>query len=259
MNLNQLSRVTDRSVEELKDILYDEFGIIILSADMPLQQDIITKIVARFRPAVKLKADVGNKKRFCQLDEDFADTPSVSWTYTKKLLQYCVENKYLIFIDTCSLLTQSAFFQFYECLKTYAHVLYVPYVVTEELKRILFDHRRDEELQKRAEKALQFICKEEENGEIIFIGNENDKRNNEHGQKVIHADRVIIEKLNYYRNNARSSLFITQDHDVTVDVLKLNEWRSLESNALVLVKKLGKGGILEDNADDTVNPTLPID
>lgn len=259
MNLNELSHITDRPVEELKDILYDEFSIIVLSADMPLQQDVATKIVARFRPDVKFEPDVRNKKHLYQLDEDIADTPSISWAYTKKLLQYCVDNKYLFFIDTCSLLTQPAFFQFYKCLKTYAYVLYVPYVVTEELKKLLLDHRRDEELRKRAEKVLQFICKEEENGEIIFIGNEHDKRNNEHGQKVVHADRVIIEKLNYYRNNARSCLFITQDHDVTVDILKLNEWRSLESNALILVKKLGKGGILEDNANDIVNPTLPID
>jgi len=253
MNLLELSSAINKPLEEIRKILYNDFNIIVLSDDMPLQEEITEKIISMFNPNF-------NNDENGYFDEDFClEEQQVSLAYTRKLLRYCIANKYLFFIDTCSLLHQPAFFMFYKILKEQKNVLYVPYVVIEELKKILIDKKRDESLKKKAEKALQFICMEEEKGEIVFIGNEKDKRNNEHGQKVIHADRVIIEKLNFYRNDARSCLFITQDHDATVDVLKLNEWRSLESNALILVKKIGREGILEDNADDTVNPTLPID
>ncbi len=259
MTLRELAQVTEKSEKELKDILYDEFSIIVLAPDIPLQPEVTAKLVTRFKPDAKVKPVVRKKKKFPQPDGKNAAAPNVSWDYTKKLLQYCIDKKYLIFIDTCSLLKQPEFFQFYECLKSFPHVvLYVPYVVTEELKNML-EPDREADVRRRAEKVLKFICKEEAQGEIIFIGNEHDKRNKANGDKGVHADRIFIEKLNYYRNNSRSCLFITQDHDVTVDVLKLNEWCSLHSSASIVVKKIGKGGILENNSPEIKNPKLPID
>ena len=76
---------------------------------------------------------------------------------------------------------------------------------------------------------------------------------------MIHADRVLIEKLIYFRNDSRSSLLITQDHGVTVDALKQNEWQSTKSNAQIIVKKIGREGVLIDNSRDIKNPKLPID
>lgn len=100
---------------------------------------------------------------------------------------------------------------------------------------------------------------EETNNNVVTVGNENDKRANEHSEKVIHADRVIIEKLIFFRNDSKSSLFITQDFDATVDALKQNDWHSTKSSALILVKKISKKGVLIDNTKETVNPILPID
>lgn len=178
--------------------------------------------------------------------------------YTKKLIRYCFEYKYLIFIDTCSLMNEN-FYEFYDIfvgLSQESSVLYVPYVVMEELKRLM---KKEGDIAKVAKKRLEFIAVQCENRKMQIVGDEEDKRTNEFGKKVIHADRVLIEKLIYFRNDSRSSLLITQDHGVTVDALKQNEWQSTKSNAQIIVKKIGREGVLVDNSRDIKNPKLPID
>lgn len=181
--------------------------------------------------------------------------------YTGELLKYCVDNKILIFIDTCSILNES-FYDFYklfiEAKGNSDYRLYVPYVVGEELKNLI---RRDQDIKDKALEVLEFIGQEQEKGNLAVIGDDGDRRTNERGERVIHADRLIIEKLIYFRNDSRSSLFITQDHDATVDALKQNDWKSTRSNAVILVKKIVRGGCLVDNTNesDTDNPRLPID
>lgn len=178
--------------------------------------------------------------------------------YTKKLIRYCFECKYLIFIDTCSLMNEN-FYEFYDIfvsLSQNGSVLYVPYVVMEELKRLI---KKGGDIAKVAKNRLKFVAVQCENMKMLIVGDEEDKRTNEFGEKVIHADRVLIEKLIYFRNDSRSSLLITQDHGVTVDALKQNEWQSTKSNAQIIVKKIGREGVLIDNSRDIKNPKLPID
>ncbi|WP_308682358.1 PIN domain-containing protein [Stomatobaculum longum] len=178
--------------------------------------------------------------------------------YTKKLIRYCFECKYLIFIDTCSLMNEN-FYEFYDIfvgLSQESSVLYVPYVVMEELKRLI---KKGGDIAKVAKNRLEFIAVQCENKKMQIVGDEEDKRTNEFGKKVIHADRVLIEKLIYFRNDSRSSLLITQDYGVTVDALKQNEWQSTKSNAQIIVKKIGREGVLIDNSRDIKNPELPID
>ena len=66
----------------------------------------------------------------------------------------------------------------------------------------------------------------------------------------------MLEKLIYFRNDSQSCMLITQDYGLTVDALQQNESHSSKSSALVLVKKIGKGGALLDNTDDVKNPKV---
>lgn len=187
------------------------------------------------------------------------ESPEVE--YTRKLISYCIDQKYLIFIDTCSLLNR-CFYEFYDLfLNTTngAYTLYVPYVVIEELKNILKKRDKERDVLKAAEERIAYIAEQCKEGNMKIVGDENDKRTNERGEKVVHADRVLIEKLIFFRNDSKSCLLITQDYGVTVDALKQNDWQSTKSRAQILVKKIGNKGSLIDNSEDVKNPKLPID
>lgn len=274
MNLIELSEKINKPMELLKEEIIELFGIIILSEYNPVNEIIVRHYIGT---AVKPnkntdKQDTGKKSEVNKGQNNIDELQSCldelnniinpEIAYTKKLLKYCIDKKYLIFIDTCSLLNDNFddFYKLYISQKGNSDIrLYIPYVVTEELKKIATDNRKEKELSDKAIRILMFISEEEVKQNIFMVGNESDKRTNEHGKKVIHADRVIIEKLIFFRNDARSSLFITQDFDATVDALKQNDWHSSKSSALILVKKIIKGGALADNTKETVNPRLPID
>lgn len=267
----ELSRELNRPVADVQEEIANTFGVIVLSEFNTVQGSIVTHFLGEKQKAAPLvkkqppavPAAAQRPKQPTEMDELLAELDDIRYperAYTKKLLRYCLDNKYLIFIDTCSLLNEHFmdFYQGYLDLKGRSP-LYVPYVVVEELKRIVLDRRKDKALMDKAVEILKFIGQETEKNNIVQVGDEGDKRRNERGEKVIHADRLIIEKLIFFRNDARSSLFITQDFDATVDALKQNDWQSTKSNALILVKKITRGGALVNNTKDTVNPSLPID
>ena len=268
MNLLELSKETGIQLDVLKDEILDQFGIIILSEYSNLQQIVVDHYSSSFKHNKQVahknkknpNENSSSEESEC-LDELIGiQQPKV--TYTKKFLKYCIDNRFLIFVDTCSLLNDN-FMDFYRIYIDQRGSLmgniYIPYVVIEELKRIIIEKKKEQNVIQRAIEVLQFVEKEETKHNIVLVGDENDKRANERGEKVIHADRVIIEKLIFFRNDSRSSLFITQDFDATIDALKQNDWHSSKSKALILVKKIIKGGALVDNTKETVNPALPID
>ena len=267
MNLIELSQETNKSISLLKKEIFDNFGIIILSEFNTVQDNIISFFINPESANEDVTTIVDEKQRFepsIEEERNFLEKlKSIQYPeiiYTEKLLRYCFDNKYLILIDTCSLLYDS-FYDFYKIFLSQRHnnstKMYIPYVVTEELKRIVLEGKKEQKVIDKAINILKFIQAEKDN--IMIVGNENDKRTNEHGEKVIHADRVIIEKLIFFRNDSRSSLFITQDYDATVDALKQNDWHSTKSSAYILVKKITNGGALIDNTKETINPKLPID
>ena len=272
MNLMELSRELNRPVAALQEEIANTFGVIILSEFNTVQEAVVAHFLGekqKAAPRVEKQAPAvpaaQRPKEPTEMEQLLAELDDIRYpdrAYTKKLLRYCLDNQYLIFIDTCSLLNEHFmdFYQGYLAQKGRAKSpLYVPYVVVEELKRIVLDRRKDRALIDKAVAILQFIGQETEKNNIVQVGDEGDKRRNERGEKVIHADRLIIEKLIFFRNDARSSLFITQDFDATVDALKQNDWKSTKSNALILVKKITRGGALVNNTKNTVNPPLPID
>lgn len=268
MNLIELSNTINKPIELLKEEILDRFGIIVLSELNELQHGIIENYIGLQKQPIQKKElkpsseepIISSNEKNCLEELDDIQHPELA--YTKKFLKYCLDNRYLIFIDTCSLLNEH-FIDFYNLYVSQrgsaSSYLFVPYVVIEELKRIVIDNKKEKAVVDKAIEVLRFIQDEEKKKNIIMVGNEDDKRANERGEKVIHADRVIIEKLIFFRNDSRSSLFITQDYDATVDALKQNDWHSSKSNAFILVKKIVKGGALVNNTKETVNPKLPID
>lgn len=278
MNLVEVSEITKITVEELREILLTEFNRIVLSDYSQVDERVLEKLM----DYLQIDSDgynndyeeededqvdcnnegsdaIGSPEEECLKELKLLSYPEVE--YTKDLLEYCMNNKYLIFIDTCSLLNDN-FYLFYDLFTQAAKrpaILFVPYVVKEELMNMLQKKEKEHSVLQKVEDRINFIVEQCKLGKIKIVGDENDKRTNERGEKVIHADRVIIEKLIFFRNDSKNCLLITQDHGVTVDALKQNDWQSTKSHALILVKKIGKGGVLVDNTEDDTNPKLPID
>jgi len=264
MNLLELSAATGMPLDSLKATIAERFQIIVLSDHAQLRRDIVQALGPDVVPAEPAKlaptarsADGENAALLEQLEQ--ALMPELA--YTRKLLNYCVREKFLIIIDICSLLHEQ-FYAFYDLFKPIAQRggarLIVPYVVAEEMKRMLIRRNKEPNVLERCEKVMKFLLPERDAGLIEFVGSEDDKRTNRKGEKSVHADSLLLEKIMYFRNDARSVLLITQDHGFSVDALHLNHMQSSIANAVVLAKKIIRRGALVDNADDAVCPSLPI-
>lgn len=278
MNLVEVSEITEITIEELREILLNEFNRIVLSDYSQVDERVLKRLMDYLQIDLnvcdsdyeeededqvdcdnEVSDAFGSPEEECLKELELLSYPEIE--YTKNLLEYCMNNKYLIFIDTCSLLNDN-FYLFYGLFVQVAKpptTLYVPYVVKEELMNMLQKKEKEHCVLQKVEDRINFIVEQCKLGKIKIVGDENDKRTNERGEKVIHADRVIIEKLIYFRNDSKNCLLITQDHGVTADALKQNDWQSTKSHALILVKKIGKGGVLVDNTEGDTNPKLPID
>lgn len=267
MNLLEISQATKSSMDDLKEILMVQFNRIVLSEYIELDEDIQRKLMDYLQGNSCGQTDpvgIRNDSETTNEEQCFEELSGIlhpEMKYTKELLTYCSKHNYLFFIDTCSLLNQH-FLDFYSVFdKTVRKEsgMYIPYVVLEELKKICMDKKKEDDISERARHMMEFILQKCQQNRMRIIGDEGDKRTNERGEKVIHADRVMLEKLIYFRNDSQNCMLITQDYGLTVDALQQNESHSSKSSALLLVKKIGKGGALLDNTDDIKNPELPID
>ncbi len=275
MNLIELSQRANRSMDDLKKILMIQFNRIILSEYIDLDEEILQKLmgylnISQTDPTGSSDLPAGSQEISDDLMEitdeeqcfkELSDILHPKMKYTRELLEYCSEHNYLFFIDTCSLLNQHFFdfFTVFDAAVSWESSLYIPYVVLEELKKICMDKKKEEEVVKKARHIFDFILQKCKQNRMKIIGDDEDRRTNDRGEKVVHADRVMLEKLIYFRNDSQNCMLITQDYGLTVDALQQNESHSSKSSALLLVKKIGKGGVLLDNTDDVKNPKLPID
>lgn len=264
MNLLELSAAIGIPPDTLKATIAERFQVIVLSDHAQLRGDIVQALGADVVPPEPAKlvaatrlADGRNVALLEQLEQ--ALTPELA--YTRKLLDYCMHKNFLIVIDLCSLLHEQ-FYAFYDLFRPIAQQsdarLIVPYVVVEEMKRMLIRRNKEPGVLERCEKVMKFLLPERDAGLIEFVGSEDDRRTNRKGEKGVHADSLLLEKIMYFRNDARSVLLITQDHGFSVDALYLNHMQSSIANAVVLAKKIIRRGALVDNADDAVCPSLPI-
>ena len=261
MNLIELSQRTNRSMDDLKEILMIQFNRIILSEYIDLDEEILQKLmgylnISQTDPAgsQEISDDFMETTDEEQCFKELSDILHPEMKYTRELLEYCSEHNYLFFIDTCSLLNQHFFdfFTVFDAAVSWESSLYIPYVVLEELKKICMDKKKEEEVVKKARHIFDFILQKCKQNRMKIIGDDEDRRTNARGERV-------LEKLIYFRNDSQNCMLITQDYGLTVDALQQNESHSSKSSALLLVKKIGKGGALLDNTDDVKNPKLPID
>ncbi|MCI7258639.1 MAG: hypothetical protein MR466_04305 [Ruminococcus sp.] len=267
MNLIELSKKTNQSIDSLKDEILNQFGRIILTEYLPIQNEIVDYFCLNSKKEKKNLdkiSDLDSKKKKCPEPSRQMQHPEL--VYTKKLLNYCMENHYLIFIDTCSLVDDNFkdFYQiFVEQKKNFDTVLHVPHSVTQELKKHAFNKKEKEKIRKAAEEALRIIDRERNKGNIVVVGNEKDKRDNKNGVKTFFADPIFYEKMAALRNVSKSSLLITQDGNLTCDVLTNNRLKSINSTAVILVKSIERGGILKNHwkikKENITYPKLPID
>ena len=264
MNLLELSATIGLPSDTLKAMITERFQVIVLSDHAQLRGDIVqalrtdTALLESVEQTpITRPVDDGKAVLLEQLEQAFM--PEL--IYTRKLLDYCMCEKFLIIIDLCSLLHEQ-FYAFYDLFKPIAQQrgtrLIVPYVVLEEMRRMLIRRNKGPDVLERCERVMEFLLPERDAGLIEVVGSEEDKRTNRKGEKDVHADSLLLEKIMYFRNDARSVLLITQDHGFSMDVLHLNHMQSSIANALVLAKKIIRRGALVDNADDAVCPSLPI-
>lgn len=176
---------------------------------------------------------------------------------TERLFRSCARDNILIIIDTCSILNPG-FPEFYERFAQLAArtqlKLIVPFLVKEE---IAHKYSTDAHLKNVCMERMRLLLSGYEAGIISFVGSKEDQRaTRKDGGIGIQADPTLLEKALSYRTRGRSVLLITQDHNLSLDALSLNHFNSFEVKALVLAKKIIRGGALSDNAEDAVCPQL---
>ena len=235
MNLIELSQKIGLPPETVREILLSRCHRIVLHELAPVNAEAEAELLAayaHFPPPV-------TPPEKCQ---DFHHS-HIDDTHRKdgvlSFLRRCDAKGYHVLIDTCSLL-HPGFFPFYEFYRdATTRPLYVPYVVQLELEKKLHDPR----LHAQASRVLELICRDDR---ITLLGDAKDLRRTDHGEKRVHADPVLVEKLTYLRNSGVSVLLLTQDKDLSADLLNINKLRCRSTKASIIVKKLTPDGILAD-------------
>ena len=135
MNLIELSQRTNRSMDDLKEILMIQFNRIILSEYIDLDEEILQKLmgylnISQTDPAgsQEISDDFMETTDEEQCFKELSDILHPEMKYTRELLEYCSEHNYLFFIDTCSLLNQHFFdfFTVFDAAVSWESSLYIP-------------------------------------------------------------------------------------------------------------------------------------
>lgn len=260
MYIGDFAGVLGLTTEEAKEILKTKYESIILSDHIPFQDDLEERIkedFPYFNRSMRFKEKVmGMDHKECETLEDFD-------VDTEGLIRRCIDRHFVILIDTCSLLNCN-FFLFFEkvrpVLRELGGRILIPQVVMYELERKESD-KYDLRLAETASSVHSYLEEQIGNGFIAVVLDgedpENDFVKDEKGCDIAFADILWVEKMIFYRRKRKNVLMITQDHDLTLDLLQQNKLESSRSNAAVIVvKKIGKNGMLIDNAEDTVNPRI---
>lgn len=162
-----------------------------------------------------------------------AKTPDEHLKPVDELEEYVREWK--IFIDTCSLLKSSAnmfWNNIIPLLHQYNAKVIIPYRCIQELANHQ-NNKNDIELASKAKNALKILKQLEHSGYIDIRGEKSDN----------FADNVFNVVFTKFRMKY-NLLLITQDRNLSEDILKLNESKSVTSKKSIHVKQLNKQGLL---------------
>ena len=173
MNLIEFSKISNQSIDNLKELLMIQFNRIVLSEYVGLDEKVLHELMDYFGinqidsvSHTDLPEGDFEKQGFSseptdeeQCFRELSDILHPEIKYTRKLLEYCSEHNYLFFIDTCSLLNQYFydFFNMFDKTVQSNSSLYIPYVVLEELKKICIDKKKDDEVVEKARRIFDFI------------------------------------------------------------------------------------------------------
>lgn len=156
---------------------------------------------------------------------------------SRKIIEQYVKDGYKIFIDTCSLLEDSVniFWQsIIPYLHQYSSKIIIPLRCIEELQK----HQKDISNPNLANDALNSlkVIKQLLAAEYVEIRGESTDN---------FADNVFIVVFTKFRMTEKL-LLITQDRDLSEDILKLNESKAVTHANPIHVKKINKYGFLSN-------------
>ena len=246
MTLIELSNLIGKPAAQIAKEIEEQHRIILLDNKLPLKDTIVTEYQGRY-------PNLFTDPTHSEIDET---------SETHRFLKYCIDNRYRIIIDTCSLLRNGfdAFYQmFLDVKKDSETKIFVPFVVCQELNKKINDMSKPKEVRERAKMLLMdFIPQELKKGHIIVVGTEEDQRLNKQGEMDYFADPIFEEKVLFLKYTGTNVLVIAQDHALTKALLsKTSDNEAIITKANVVVKKLNTRGALVDNAEDCKNPELP--
>ena len=159
-------------------------------------------------------------------------TPSLA-EKARKDLRHCLTH-YKVFIDTCSLLNDSAA-QFWSnavpLLEETGNKIIITTKVVEELEKH-YRNQNNPPLAKKAATALEYINVLLKSQLVVIQGEQSD----------VFADNVFQVVFTKFRMTERL-LLITQDQDLATDILNLNNNKSVRANR-VYVKRINQFGYL---------------
>ena len=158
--------------------------------------------------------------------------------FTVGFLKNILESNFVVMADTCAVMS-AGFGKFIKNAETVfmeknRHFV-IPYMVDVELHRKL------------SEKKLEFYSGLVEKKLFVIYHDENEWSGTLRDKP--HADPVIFEKASVYRRQSTNVLVITQDKNLTHDILELNTMKSTQSKARIIVKKINEYGCLDEYAD----------
>lgn len=155
----------------------------------------------------------------------------------RNALEQYVKDGYKIFIDTCSLLEDSAD-EFWQNIIPFLHQYDVKIIIPLRCGQELEKHQQstsDQELAKKATHCIKIVNQLRKAGIVELKGEESDN----------FADNVFMVVFTKFRMTEKL-LLITQDRDLAEDILKLNESKAVIRANPIHVKKINKYGFLSN-------------
>lgn len=157
---------------------------------------------------------------------------------TTDFLNNILDNNFVVMADTCAIMSEG----FYDFIKIAEPVF------REKNKHFVIPYMVDVELHRKISgKKLEFYSELIKKHLFVLYHDQNEWSGTLCNKP--HADPVIFEKASVYRRQSVNVLVITQDRDLTHDILKLNNMESVQSKAKIIVKKINEYGCLDEYAD----------
>ena len=158
--------------------------------------------------------------------------------FTADFLENILDSNSVVMADTCAVMS-AGFVRFMKTAET---------VFRKKNRHFVITYMVDVELHRnRSEKQLEFYSDLVEKGSFVIYHDENEWSGTLRNRP--HADPVIFEKASVYRRQSINVLVITQDKNLTRDILDLNAMKSTQSKARIIVRKINDYGYLDEYTD----------